>query len=396
MYEYSQSLTWASSYSIVTPFVVNERVFKSTNWTTNEFWPGTGSKLAFYAYAPYNAPGITSLPIASTAGKPKFHYVTPTQAINQNDILVNEDDAFVATTNEDGGVDVPGNYNAIKYLKFKHICTAVRIAVGDQMAPCTITNIAIKGVYGEADYNYGAGTYLNMGAWENYSTDTSDFELDADFDVSATDCNKIINDGKYAFMLLPQIVPVGATLEVTINDGEEHILKANIEGDQWDMGYSVTYYLSTSYTNSNYILSVSSSETDIDGDGGNSDYSVQSYKQTFYGSQVEVPWVASYTIDDDPTVFTNEGNTVTDFTKSSDGSLIATYYDISFGGAIPLSDPTINNHTANLRLRPVVSNVNLAAGGETANCYVVSQPGTLFSSCMGKCNKKWSCQCFCI
>lgn len=119
MYQCSKSLTWASSYSTVTTFVVNERVFKSTNWTTNEFWPGTGSKLAFYAYAPYNAPGITSLPIASTAGKLKFHYVTPTQAINQNDILVNEDDAFVATTNEDGGVDVPGNYNAIKYLKIQ-------------------------------------------------------------------------------------------------------------------------------------------------------------------------------------------------------------------------------------------------------------------------------------
>lgn len=95
--------------------------------------------------------------------------------------------------------DVSGNYNATKYLKFKHICTAVRIAVGDQMAPCTITKIAIKGVYGEADYNYGAGTYLNMGAWENYSTATNDFELNADFDVAVTDCNKIINDGKYAF-----------------------------------------------------------------------------------------------------------------------------------------------------------------------------------------------------
>ena len=152
MYEYDQSDTWLnySTSPTALPVVVNERVIKSKSWKTDEIWPGYGSKLALYGYAPYNATGVSALPTASTAGIPTFHYVVPTEAIDQKDLLVSEDDQY-SSLNINGGVDVRGDYNAIKTLKFKHACTAVRIAVGDQMAPCTITKIAIKGVYGEAD-----------------------------------------------------------------------------------------------------------------------------------------------------------------------------------------------------------------------------------------------------
>lgn len=244
------------------------------------------------------------------------------------------------------------------------------------MAPCTIKKIAIKGVYGAADYNYGAGSNLNEGAWQNFSPDLCDYELNADLVVSATDQNKVINDGKYAFMLLPQIVPDGATIEITLNDGEEHVIKANISGSEWKMGYSVTYFLTTSTVDYSYVLTVSSPGAQIPGEGGSSTMSVQSYKQTFYGSQVAVPWIASYTIGDDPTIYTNEGSSVTAFTHSGNGSTISQNYTITFGGAVPLSDPTTNSHTAELRSREIVTNVNLAAGGETANCYVVTAPGT--------------------
>ena len=377
-YEYLSTDSWTNSsiVSATTPNIVNERVLKSRNWATNEFWPGSGSRLALYGYAPYNAAGVSQLPSATTVGKPSFHYVTPIQAVDQSDLLVSEDDAYVSGSNEDGGVDVPGDYNAIKYLKFKHACTAIRIAVGDQMAPCTIKKIAIKGVYGEADYNYGAGTGLNMGAWENYSTTKYNYELTSDFIVTATDKNKVINTGRYAFMLLPQTVPAGASLEVTIDDGETHVLKANISNNQWDAGYSVTYYLSTASTNEDYILSVSTGNPSIPGTGGNSSFSVQSYKQTFYGSQTPVAWEATYSIGTDPLTYNTPGSVVTAFTNYGAGGTTAQSSTISFGAAVPASDPTTNTHTADLRSRAVVSDVDLAAGGETANCYVVTQPGT--------------------
>ena len=383
-YEYPATQIWTSVYATATPTIVNERVLKSKSWMTNEYWPGAGSRLAFYGYAPYNASGITNLPTALTTGKPKFHYVTPTEAINQNDLLVSEDDGYIISTNENGGVDVPGNYNIIKTLKFKHACTAVRIAVGDQMAPCTITKIAIKGVYGEADYNYGAGTNLNEGAWENYNPTLSDYSLNADFTVSATDQNKIINDGKYTFMLLPQIVPNGATIEITLNDGEEHVIKANISGSNWKMGYSVTYFLTTASVSNIYVLSVSTGDTQLLSTGSSKTMTIQSYKQSFYGSQVEVPWVLSYKYEDDVIGASDWLGATNDVVKNvtsftGNGSVVGETNTIEVARQVERSKSWRSTHTATLRAAAQQgtesSPVDLSAGKQTANCYVVSAPG---------------------
>ena len=384
MYEYPQSQNWSSVSATATPTVVNEEVFKSTEWMTNEYWPGAGRKLALYGYAPYGATGITNLSTSSTVGKPKFHYVTPSEAVNQNDLLVSEDDAFVTSTNEKGGVDVPGNYNLIKTLKFKHACTAVRIAVGEQMAPCTITKIAIKGVYGEADYNYGAGTNLNEGAWENYDPSLSDYTLNADFTITANDQNKVINTGKYTFMLLPQIVPADAVLEITLDDGEQHVLKASIGESEWKMGYSITYFLTTSTVDNKYILAISSSNTDVSSTGGTASFSIRSYRQTFYGSQVAVPWTLTYNYSDD-VLGTSQwygaaGDVVTSVTSfTGNGSTTGEANSAQVAKQVERSKTWRSTHTATLRAAAEQgtssSPVDLSAGKQTANCYVVSAPG---------------------
>ena len=385
MYEYAYSDSWLNNAisSAATPAVVNERVLKGRSWKTNELWPGMGVRLALYGYAPYNATGVSALPTALTTGKPTFHYVTPADAVNQNDLLVSEDDEYVTTLNEDGGVDVPGNYNAIKTLKFKHACTAVRIAVGDQMAPCTITKIAIKGVYGEADYNFGAGTNPNEGNWENYSPTLCDYTLTSDFTVSATDQNKVINSGKYTFMLLPQIVPAGAVIEVTLDDGEQHVLKANIAGNNWEMGYSVTYFLTTSSVDEEYILLLSSPNTQVLSTGGTNTLAVQSYRQTFYGSQVAVPWSMSYNYADDnigtTQWFGTANDVVTNATFSGTGGSTAQNTSIQIGKQVERSKPWRSTHTATLKNATeqgtASSPLDLSAGKRTANCYVVSAPG---------------------
>ena len=370
IYEYPSSSTWATEHTSATPNIVNERVLRGRNWNTNEFWPGGGVKMAFFAYAPYNAAGVSLLPSATTTDYPTFHYVTPADGAMQNDLLVSYPSVFADPANTRGGVDVPGDYNQIKYLRFKHACTGVRLAVGDQMAPCTLKKIVIKGVYGVGDFDYSTMT------WKVDNSTTYNYTLNADLVVRATDQNKVINDGKYVFMLLPQTVPSNAVIEMTVDDGEEHVLTANIGGSDWPMGYTVTYYLSTSYVNSNYILSVSTGTSSISGNGGSSTYNVQSYKQTFYGSQVAVPWEATYSVGSDATEYSTPGSTVTAFTNAGSGSITGANYSITLGGAVPVSDPTTNPHTADLRSRAAVSNVNLAAGGETANCYVVTAPGT--------------------
>ena len=384
IYEYPITKTWAADYSAILPKVVNEQVLKGRKWKTNEFWPGAGAKLALYGYAPYNAAGVSALPTAATAGKPTFHYVTPTEAVDQKDLLVSEDDQYVTPTNINGGVDVPGNYNAIKTLKFKHACTAVRIAVGTQMAPCTIKKIAIKGVYGEADYNYGAGTNLNEGKWENYSSTLCNYTLTADFTVSATDQNKVINSGKYTFMLLPQIVPDNAVIEITLDDGEQHVLTANISGSDWKMGYSITYFLTTSSVNEEYILLLSSPDTQMLSEGGSNTLKIQSYRQTFYGSQVAVPWTLAYNYADDVLGTSSwhgtSGEVITSVTSfNGSGSITGETQTIQVARQVERSKPWRSTHTATLRSAAqqgsAGSPVDLSAGKQTANCYVVSAPG---------------------
>ena len=383
-YEYPSTQIWSSVSATATPTIVNEQVLASTGWMTNEFWPGAGSRLAFYGYAPYNATGVTNLPTPSTVGKPKFRYTTPTETIKQNDLLVSEDDAYIVSTNENGGVDVPGNYNVIKTLKFKHACTAVRLAVGDRMAACTITKIAIKGVYGEADYNYGAGSGLNQGAWENYNSTLYDYELNADFTVLATDQNKIINNGKYTFMLIPQIVPDGATIEITLNDGQEHTIKANISGSNWKMGYSVTYFLTTSTVDDNYVLSVSADDTSLLSTGSSNSMTIKSYKQSFYGSQIAVPWILTYNYEDDilgASQWSDSANDIlTSITKfTGNGGTVGESNTFQVAKQVERSKPWRNTHTATLRAATeqgsAGSPVDLSAGKQTANCYVVSAPG---------------------
>ena len=383
MYEYQSLQTWSLVNGTSTPKVVNERVLKAKSWETKEYWPGAGARLALYGYAPYNATGVTNLPTALTTGKPKFNYVVPTEAIDQKDLLVSEDDAFVDITNENGGVDVRGDYNAIKTLKFKHACTAVRIAVGDQMAPCTITKIAIKGVKGEAEYNYGAGSNLNEGAWENYSDDLYDYTLVKDFVISATDQNKVINDGKYTFMLLPQTVPGDAILEITLNDGEEHILTARIGGSIWKMGYSITYFLTTSSVDEKYFLLLESSNDPLSMLGESRTINIKSYRQTFYGSQVAIPWTLTYNYEDDNLGnsgwLSNTNNVVSGLSFSGSGGSTGEDNTFQVTNQVERSKTWRSDHTKVLRAATEQgtesSPVDLSVGKRTANCYVVSAPG---------------------
>ena len=43
---------------------------------------------------------------------------------------------------------------------------------------------------------------------------------------------------------------------ITVDDGEEHVLKASIEGSDWKMGYSITYFIMSYQTikNCNIII----------------------------------------------------------------------------------------------------------------------------------------------
>lgn len=368
-YLYQNIDTWSTIATSTNATYSDEQVFKARNWSTAEFWPGAGAKCAFFAYAPYHATGLSAF---TTTGWPTFHYVVPTSATAQNDLLVTRNDKSTGI-GDYGNIDVLGNFNIKDTITFDHACTAIRFAIGKQMAPGTIKKIEIQNVYGEGDYQYQTESWTNLSTLSTYS-------LSKDIPVKATDSNVILNNDDDVFMVIPQTVPANATIAVTINDGEEHVLKARIDNDNWLKGYTVTYYLSTAEVNTSYVLSVSPASSSISS-SGNDVITIKSYKTTYYGSLTPVSWTASYTYDESgssgTTVYESTSPAVSAFTASSKGSVTGENVNFTVtasGQPVYKSSSEKNSHTKALR-EAIDGSCDLAKEKQTANCYVIHAPG---------------------
>lgn len=200
-------------------------------WSTANtyYWPGAGHTLQFYAWAPTDA-GFTSIPTAPTSTI--LEYTVPQEAINQKDIVVAKPD------------ETDGAYNQAQPLIFKHVCTAVRFAFGDQMQPGTIKSVALKGVYNNGTYN------LETSAWTLDANSTDDFSQELNMLTTGTEGNgTAITPTEGTFMMLPQVLLENAMVEVVFNDqisGQDRLLTASIANSEWKMGTTVTYKLSIS------------------------------------------------------------------------------------------------------------------------------------------------------
>lgn len=213
-------------------------------WSTEQiyYWPGADHSFQFYAWAPTDAGGLTT---PSSPQEESLAYTVPEAAADQKDIVV-------ATTNE-----IRGDNNAAVPLSFKHICTAVRFAVGSQMQPGSIKSVALKDVK-------NAGTYdMATGNW-SLGDATVDFSQTLNKETTGTEANgDAITSEQGTFMMLPQRLPAGATVEVVFANAnnEERTLTASIGNTEWTMGTTVTYKLSIT---PEYELEFSDIPTEVD------------------------------------------------------------------------------------------------------------------------------------
>lgn len=196
-------------------------------WSTDQiyYWPGAGHSFQFYAWAPTDAGGLIT---PSTPQSKELNYTVPTDAAAQKDIVV-------AKTAE-----IQGDNNTAVPLTFKHICTAVRFAVGSQMQPGQIKNVVLKGVKNTGTYDMATGTWTLDGA-------TVDFLQTLNKETTGNEgYGEAITGEEGTFMMLPQTLPDGATVEVVfVNaNNDERTLTASIGNTVWTMGTTVTYKLS--------------------------------------------------------------------------------------------------------------------------------------------------------
>lgn len=219
---------WSKNGAPVDQFYMDEDAANNGSvWSTDQiyYWPGADHSFQFYAWAPTDADKLTT---PSTPQSKELSYTVPANAAEQKDIVV-------ATTTEIRG----DNNNAVP-LTFKHICTAVRFAVGSQMQPGQIKSVALKGVKNAGTYN------MANGAW-TLGDATADFSQTLDKETTGNEGNgDAITTSEGTFMMLPQTLPAGATVEVVfVNaNNEDRTLTASIGNTEWKMGTTVTYKLS--------------------------------------------------------------------------------------------------------------------------------------------------------
>lgn len=197
-------------------------------WSTEQiyYWPGADHSFQFYAWAPTDAGGLTT---PSSPTSTVLEYTVPDTVPNQKDIVV-------ATTSE-----ISGDNNKAVPLTFKHICTAVRFAVGSQMQPGSIKSVALKGVKNTGTYDMATGTWALAETTKDFSQD----DLNKSMTGNETDGTEITSP-EGTFMMLPQTLPAGATVEVVFTNasGVDRTLAASIGNTVWTMGTTVTYKLS--------------------------------------------------------------------------------------------------------------------------------------------------------
>ncbi len=220
---------WSKNGTLVDQFYMDEDAAnnKGSVWSTDQiyYWPGADHSFQFYAWAPTDADNLTT---PSTPQSKELSYTVPANTTEQKDIVV-------ATTEEIGG-----NNNKAVPLTFKHICTAVRFAVGSQMQPGQIRSVALKGVKNAGTYN------MANGAW-TLGDATAAFSQTLNKETTGNEGNgDEITSAKGTFMMLPQTLPADAMIEVVFTNasGVDRTLTASIGDTQWTMGTTVTYKLS--------------------------------------------------------------------------------------------------------------------------------------------------------
>lgn len=354
--------SWSET-SCLPDYMYNVEVTKSSGWTTNYFWPGGGREVRFFAYAPYGGSGVV-LSAKTKAGAPTITYTVPEEVADQQDLLVAAPAAM------------DGTASAAASLPFEHVLTAVRFVTGDDVLAGKITKITLKGVYGSAVHTMGADL------WRDYGT-MADFAQSCSVDVDGS-ADQEITSAKATFMMLPQTLPAGASVEIAYRDdltSTQRTLTALIGGAEWPMGKTVTYRISTTSISVVPTFKVTA-PADFTYTGGSESYSVTSYVTVSRPGDatktVAMAWSAEFVEEDGGGGYNviARPDWLTDFTASDDGKQAV------FTAAITAQQGvTSYPHNDLLQAAEPISGIyDLSTTGgttpmNTANCYVINAPG---------------------
>lgn len=330
-------------------------------WTpgSRHYWPRQGN-VRIFAYAPYRAQGA-SLSGVSQAGAPRITYLVPDSPAQQTDLLVAAPEVF--------GHDYYSTSPLVP-LQFRHICTAVEFVIDPALAQYgSVSKITLKGIH-------AGGTFQMDGSSWSLSDRLSDFSQTLEASAAPE-----------LMMMMPQTLPPGAALEVTMRDratSVEYTLTASLAGREFPIGRTVICRISASSVDIDPVFEVEGPD-DYTYLGGTGVYKVSSYMNvaTSASSSVQpLAWTAEFVEGDEDAGYTviPRPAWVGDITLSGEGT--SEVKAVSFNAVARAQTETeIRSHDDDIRNAPAVSGTyDLSTEGgsramTTANTYLVNAAG---------------------
>jgi len=316
---------------------------KVRNWRNSVEWPyNQGAYMKFYAVAPslesINMSGSgpdESTPISYTQ-PPILTYTLPEKANELRDVLYGESDNISIAAGPEGTVTTDpksehlGKDNKFVKLNFRHITTAIRFSQGVIPSRLTVKSITLSGVYAKGTYNPATDDVATgtKGAWSGQDTERPYTVNTTWVGTGNTKSENVYIDGGMTLFMIPQTLPSGARLSITLidtgNDDKEHTITCSLAGDVWKKGYTVNYKITVGELEEGYYFTAESKELEHSNDPVTSTLDVHSYHlYTDYSSGTgvnayrPVKWVidpdGGYSTDGGTSFTTTKPTWLTDF-----------------------------------------------------------------------------------
>ena len=365
-----------------TPWFYNAETNANGTLANTQLWSWGEPYARFYAVYPQVTTSYSKLTLA-----PSTNTSTPYVNIEVEPGVQNQKDLMTACS---GTTPIQyttfGTAPAVP-LQFQHAMTAIRFKIGDRLSGThTITKIEIVGAKSKGKFTLPSSVQATSGAsfnsaWSGVSAPTTftldDISVNTSGHVNETIVGK--DDDNFTFYMIPQNV-AGIKVKVYFDNQTSPAIVAPLAGT-WKAGTTKTYALSQSANNLKYTFEATPNPSEA----ANTEGATTSYQITSYVDDDKqhrpVKWkVVSYDADGDGTfsmsekpdwlTIPNEGRTTTQDVEQYTATFKANQRDVlaEFNNAMKTADPVTNYNLANAKGKAAIEN--------TANCYVISAPGT--------------------
>ena len=374
--------TSATSIS-TTPWFHNAEVNADGTLATTQLWSWSEPYARFYAVYPQITTSYSKLTLspASNTSTPYVNIEVEPTVQNQKDLMT----ACSGTTPIHYATQ--GTAPAVP-LQFQHAMTAIRFKIGDRLSGThKITKIEIVAAKSKGKFTLPSSVQATTGAsfnsaWSDVSTPAT-FTLNGINISTSGHVNETIvgKDGdNFTFYMIPQTLSSDVKVKVYFDNQASPAIIAPFTGT-WKAGTTKTYALSQSANNLKYTFEATPNPSEAaNTEGATTTYQITSYVNDDKQHR-SVKWkVVSYDADGDGTfsmsekpdwlTIPNEGRTTTQDVEQYTATFKANQRDVlaDFNNAMKTADPVTNHNLANAKGEAAIEN--------TANCYIISAPGT--------------------